>query len=182
MTGGSRRGYDSVKRGLDIVGAAAGLVVSAPVQGVVALLVARDVGRPVLFRQERPGLNGEPFTLLKFRTMHAPDRAGGSTDDAARLTRLGRALRATSLDELPSLWNVLRGDMSFVGPRPLLMEYLHLYSPEQRRRHEVRPGMTGLAQVSGRNLLSWQDRFRTDLDYVERLALGLDLRILPLTI
>jgi lipopolysaccharide/colanic/teichoic acid biosynthesis glycosyltransferase len=178
MTGG----YDSVKRGLDIVGSAAGLVVSAPVQAVLALLVARDLGRPVLFRQERPGLNGEPFTLLKFRTMHAPDRARGSTDDAARLTRLGRALRATSLDELPSLWNVLRGDMSFVGPRPLLTEYLPLYSPEQRRRHDVRPGLTGLAQVSGRNLQSWQDRFRSDLEYVERRSFVLDLRILLRTI
>lgn len=182
MNVSSRHSYDVLKRCLDVVGSAVGLVVSAPVQAVVAVLVARDLGRPVLFRQERPGLSGEPFTLLKFRTMRAPEPGATTADDAARLTRLGRVLRATSLDELPSLWNVLRGDMSFVGPRPLLMDYLPLYSPEQRRRHEVRPGITGLAQVSGRNLLSWRDRFRMDVEYVDKRSLRLDLQIVAATL
>jgi lipopolysaccharide/colanic/teichoic acid biosynthesis glycosyltransferase len=127
----------------------------------------------VLFRQVRPGLAGQPFELVKFRTMRS-----GTGSDAERLTSLGRFLRSTSLDELPELWNVLRGDMSLVGPRPLLVEYLDLYSPRQARRHEVRPGITGLAQVAGRNLVGWDERFELDVEYVERRSLGLDLRIL----
>jgi lipopolysaccharide/colanic/teichoic acid biosynthesis glycosyltransferase len=177
-----RRPYDSVKRCLDVAGSAVALVVSAPVQAAVAVLVLRDVGRPVLFRQQRPGLHGEPFELMKFRTMREPEPGEPGPNDAARLTRFGRLLRATSLDELPSLWNVLRGDMSFVGPRPLLMQYLPLYSREQLRRHEVRPGITGLAQVNGRNLVSWPDRFRMDVEYVEGRSLRLDARIVARTL
>lgn len=137
---------------------------------------------PVLFRQERPGLHGEPFEMVKFRTMLAPDPARGLVDDADRLTRLGRVLRATSLDELPSLWNIVRGDMSLVGPRPLLMRYLPRYSPEQARRHDVRPGLTGLAQVSGRNALTWERKFELDVEYVEHHTLRGDLRILLATV
>ena len=158
------------------------LIASLPVQAVVAGLVAARMGRPVLFRQPRPGLRGEVFTLLKFRSMLSEDTGRGLVTDEQRLTKLGRTLRATSLDELPTLWNVLRGEMSFVGPRPLLVEYLPLYSAEQARRHEVRPGITGLAQVSGRNSLSWEDKFRLDVRYVDNLSLGLDARILLSTL
>jgi lipopolysaccharide/colanic/teichoic acid biosynthesis glycosyltransferase len=153
-----------------------------PVFAAVALAVRVSLGSPVLFRQKRPGLNGEPFTLLKFRSMRdARDMAGRSLPDSARMTALGRVLRRTSLDELPELVNVLRGEMSLVGPRPLLMEYLPLYTPRQARRHEVRPGLTGLAQVRGRNALSWEERFELDLWYVEHRSLGLDLMILGQT-
>jgi lipopolysaccharide/colanic/teichoic acid biosynthesis glycosyltransferase len=164
------------KRGIDVVGAVVGLVLGAAPMAVIAAAVAAVMGRPVLFRQERPGLGGEVFTLYKFRTMRS-----GPGDDADRLTPLGRTLRATSLDELPELWNVLRGDMSLVGPRPLLVEYLDRYSPRQARRHEVRPGLTGLAQVSGRNALSWDERLELDVRYVETWTLGGDLRILART-
>jgi lipopolysaccharide/colanic/teichoic acid biosynthesis glycosyltransferase len=136
----------------------------------------------VLFRQMRPGRHGEPFELVKFRTMHRVDPERGLVDDASRLTPVGRALRATSLDELPTLWNVVRGDMALVGPRPLLMHYLERYSDEQGRRHEVRPGLTGLAQVSGRNALSWDDKLRLDVEYVKRRSFWLDLRILVATV
>lgn len=170
------------KRGMDLAIAVPAVIVSLPVQAVVALAIRIRMGRPVLFRQERPGRHGEPFTMVKFRTMLAPDPARGLVDDAERLTRLGRLLRATSLDELPSLWNIVRGDMSLVGPRPLLMRYLPLYTPEQARRHEVRPGLTGLAQVSGRNALSWEQRFELDVQYVEHHTLRGDLRILAATI
>lgn len=170
------------KRAFDLFLAMPLLVASLPVQGVVAFLVARRMGRPVLFRQQRPGLNGEPFEMVKFRTMVAPDPDNGSTDDADRLTTLGRLLRATSLDELPSLWNVVRGDMSLVGPRPLLMRYLPLYSQEQTRRHEVRPGLTGLAQVSGRNALTWERKFELDVEYVDTHTLLGDAKILLATI
>lgn len=146
-------------------------------------LVRRELGSPVLFRQIRPGLQGRPFMMIKFRTM--TDKCGADGEllpDAQRLTSFGRFLRATSLDELPELWNVLRGEMSLVGPRPLLMEYLPLYSPEQARRHEVRPGITGWAQVNGRNALSWEERFKLDVWYVDHRSLWLDLRILWLTV
>ncbi len=162
-----------LKRGVDIVVAVVGLVMLAPVIALIALAVRLDLGAPVLFRQPRPGLCGRPFVLMKFRTM----TAGEGADDA-RTTRLGRTLRAWSLDELPQLWNVLKGEMSLVGPRPLLMRYLPLYSPDQARRHEVRPGLTGLAQVSGRNALSWEDRFALDVRYVDEASLPLDLMIL----
>jgi lipopolysaccharide/colanic/teichoic acid biosynthesis glycosyltransferase len=148
----------------------------------VAAAVRLRLGSPVLFRQRRPGLHGRPFEMLKFRTMlDATDGAGNPLPDADRLTPLGRFLRATSLDELPELWNVLRGEMSLVGPRPLLMEYLPLYTPEQARRHEVRPGITGWAQVNGRNAISWEEKFRMDVWYVDRRTFALDLKILLLT-
>lgn len=146
-------------------------------------LVRCRLGSPVLFRQVRPGLHGRPFRMVKFRTMTDERGADGELlPDAQRLTSFGRFLRATSLDELPELWNVLRGEMSLVGPRPLLMEYLPLYSPEQARRHEVRPGITGWAQVNGRNALSWEERFKLDIWYVDHRSLWLDLRILWLTV
>ena len=175
-----REGHDRVKRALDVGLSALGLVVSAPVQLAVAVVVLVAHGRPVLFRQARPGLHGEVFQLVKFRTMRHPDDT--HVTDADRLTRVGRLLRSTSLDELPTLVNVLRGDMSLVGPRPLLVDYLDRYTPEQARRHEVRPGVTGLAQVSGRNALSWEDRFCLDLEYVERRSLGLDVSIIGRTV
>ncbi len=166
-----------LKRGIDVVGSLAGLVVAAVPMAVIAVAVRVALGRPVLFRQVRPGLGGEPFTLVKFRTMRA-----GPGDDAERLTRFGRLLRSTSLDELPELWNVLRGDMSLVGPRPLLVEYLELYSPEQARRHEVRPGLTGLAQVEARNLGHWDDRLALDVAYVDGWTVAGDLRIMARTV
>jgi lipopolysaccharide/colanic/teichoic acid biosynthesis glycosyltransferase len=162
---------------IDVVGAGAGLVLASVPMGVIAVAVARTMGRPVLFRQERPGLAGEPFTLYKFRTMR-----DGPEPDAERLTALGRFLRTASLDELPELWNVFRGDMSLVGPRPLLMHYLPLYSDRQALRHEVRPGLTGLAQVSGRNLTTWEERLELDAVYVETWTVGGDLRIILQTI
>jgi lipopolysaccharide/colanic/teichoic acid biosynthesis glycosyltransferase len=175
-----RERHDRVKRALDVGLSALGLVLSAPVQAVVAAVVLVAHGRPVLFRQARPGLHGEVFELVKFRTMRHRDDT--HVTDADRLTRVGRLLRSTSLDELPTLVNVLRGEMSLVGPRPLLVDYLDRYTPKQARRHEVRPGVTGLAQVSGRNGLSWEDRFALDLDYVERRSLGLDLSIIGRTV
>ena len=175
-----RRAYDVTKRILDAGVAGVGLVVTAPLQAAVALAVLKEHGRPVLFRQPRPGKDGRVFTLVKFRTMLLPDAKRVS--DADRLTGLGRFLRATSLDELPTLWNVLRGEMSLVGPRPLLVQYLERYSPEQARRHEVRPGVTGLAQVRGRNGLSWEEKLALDVEYVDRRSLRLDLRILLLTV
>lgn len=179
----SLRIYTGVKRSLDVVVAATALVALSPVLAGVALLVRTRLGSPVFFRQVRPGMRGKPFELVKFRTMlDAVDREGNPLDDALRLTPFGRFLRSSSLDELPELWNVLRGDMSLVGPRPLLMEYLPLYTPEQARRHEVRPGITGLAQVSGRNALSWEDRFALDVRYVDNHSLALDLKILFLTV
>lgn len=167
--------YDATKRALDIAGSVVGLVVTAPLQAGLAVAVWKMHGRPVLFRQLRPGKDGNLFELLKFRTMLPMDEV--RTTDADRLTTFGRALRATSLDELPSLWNVLKGDMSFVGPRPLLAHYIPLYSPGQARRHEVRPGITGLAQVRGRNATTWADRLDHDVDYVDRRSFGLDARI-----
>jgi len=174
---------NEAKRVFDVVVAAAALLVLAPLMVVVALLVAASLGRPVLFRQQRPGLAGKPFELLKFRTMRNDAALGSGVDsDALRLTRIGRILRSTSLDELPELWNVLRGDMSLVGPRPLLMQYLDRYTPEQARRHEVRPGLTGWAQVNGRNALSWEDKFTLDVWYVDNHNLLLDLKIMLMTL
>ena len=168
-----------MKRLIDILVSAFLLILLAPVMAILAIGVLLDVGSPILFRQQRPGLNGSPFALYKFRTMRAAtDGRAGVDTDAHRLTHFGRWLRAMSLDELPELWNVLRGDMSLVGPRPLLMQYLPLYTPEQMRRHEVRPGLTGWAQVNGRNALSWDDKFRLDVWYVDHRSLLLDAKIL----
>jgi lipopolysaccharide/colanic/teichoic acid biosynthesis glycosyltransferase len=182
VKGPGRAAYLAVKRAVDVLVSGVGLLVTAPVLGLVAAAVRRDLGSPVLFRQRRPGRNGEPFELVKFRTMRSLGSSDGVANDAQRLTPLGRRLRSTSLDEVPTLWNVLRGDMSIVGPRPLLMEYLDLYTPEQRRRHEVRPGITGLAQVRGRNLLSWEEKLAADVEYVDNLGPVLDLRILLATV
>lgn len=172
------RAQRAIKRGVDIAVATAGLVALSPVLGATALAVRLSMGSPILFRQQRPGLGGQPFDMLKFRTMLPVDPARGLIDDASRLTRVGAFLRSTSLDELPELINVLRGDMSLVGPRPLLMDYLDRYTPRQARRHEVRPGITGLAQVSGRNGLSWEERFELDVRYVDNWSLLADAKIL----
>ncbi len=172
-----------MKRLFDFVVAAVAAIVLSPVIAVIALLVRIRLGKPVLFRQLRPGLHGQPFTLLKFRTMlEALDTNGSPLPDAERLTAFGHFLRRWSLDELPELYNVLRGDMSLVGPRPLLMEYLPLYTAEQARRHDVRPGLTGWAQVNGRNAIGWDQKFAFDLWYVDHASLSLDLRILWLTV
>ncbi|MFJ3384436.1 MULTISPECIES: sugar transferase [unclassified Curtobacterium] len=171
-----------MKRALDAIGAALALVGLSPLLIGLAVLVGVRLGRPVLFRQDRPGLHGTTFTIVKFRTMLEPAADAGTVDDADRLTPFGCWLRSTSLDELPSLWNVLVGEMSFVGPRPSLCRYLDLYTPEQHRRHDVRPGLTGLAQVRGRNALPWPDRLRSDLEYVDTRSLALDARILLRTI
>ncbi len=172
-----------LKRLFDVVGASVGLLVLAPVYCIVALLIRSRLGSPILFRQVRPGLHGRPFQMIKFRTMRdAADSNGQPLPDADRLTPFGRWLRSTSLDELPELWNVLKGDMSLVGPRPLLMEYLPLYSPEQARRHEVRPGITGWAQVNGRNAISWEEKFALDVWYVDHHNLWLDMKILYMTL
>jgi len=173
----------AIKRVVDIVGASVGIILLAPVMLAVALLVLLTMGRPVLFRQQRPGLRGKPFTLYKFRTMRDARSASGELlPDELRLTTFGKWLRSTSLDELPELFNVLKGEMSLVGPRPLLMEYLPRYSPEQARRHEVKPGITGWAQVNGRNALTWEEKFRMDVWYVDHWNLWLDMKILLLTI
>ena len=170
------------KRIFDLVVSAVALVLLVPVLAGIAIAVRLALGSPVLFRQTRPGKNGKPFTLVKFRTMRdATDAHGRPLDDDKRLTRFGALLRATSLDELPELWNVVRGDMSLVGPRPLLMEYLPHYSAEQNSRHDVRPGITGWAQVNGRNASSWDERFAHDVWYVKNRTFLLDLRILLLT-
>ncbi|MFD2427463.1 sugar transferase [Sphingobium scionense] len=172
-----------MKRLLDMMIAATALILLSPLLVIVALLVRLNLGAPILFRQLRPGLHGRPFQMLKFRTMRdAYDRDGVPLADADRITGFGRFLRSTSLDELPGLWSVLKGDMSLVGPRPLLMEYLPLYSPQQARRHEVRPGITGWAQVNYRNALSWDRKFALDLWYVEHRSFMLDLKILLLTV
>lgn len=172
-----------IKRLFDSVVAFATLVGLTPFMLILALLIRRSMGSPVLFRQVRPGLHGMPFEMVKFRTMRdAVDVEGTLLPDDERLNGFGRFLRATSLDELPELWNVLKGDMSLVGPRPLLMEYLPLYTPEQFRRHEVRPGITGWAQVNGRNALSWEEKFALDVWYVEHQSLWLDMKIIALTL
>lgn len=172
-----------LKRSFDILAAGVGLLLLLPVIAVVALMISFRLGRPVLFRQVRPGLEGRPFEMVKFRTMRdAVDADGKALPDAQRMTPFGSFLRSSSLDELPELWNVLKGDMSLVGPRPLLMEYLPLYDTQQRRRHEVRPGVTGWAQVNGRNALTWEEKFNLDVWYVENRSFWLDLKIIMLTI
>jgi sugar transferase EpsL len=171
------------KRCFDVAVSGAALILLSPLFALLALLVRLRLGSPVFFRQMRPGLLGKPFSMVKFRTMtDARDAEGRLLPDGERLTPFGRFLRSTSLDELPELWNVLRGDMSLVGPRPLLLAYLDRYSPEQARRHEVRPGITGLAQVNGRNALTWEEKFRLDVVYVDTWTFGLDLRILAKTV
>ena len=172
-----------IKRTFDILVSLAALLLLWPVLLVLAVLVRVKLGPPALFRQQRPGLHGQPFTMLKFRTMtDARDAEGNLLPDGERLSSFGRSLRSTSLDELPELINVLAGDMSLVGPRPLLMRYLDRYTPEQMRRHEVRPGITGWAQVNGRNAITWEQKFALDIWYVEHQSLRLDLRILWLTV
>lgn len=169
-----------MKRVLDVLLSALALLLMSPLLLGLAAAVRFALGSPIVFRQSRPGLHGHPFTLYKFRSL-LDDPTSIRTDEE-RLTRFGSILRQTSLDELPELWNVLRGDMSLVGPRPLLMEYLPLYTPEQARRHDVRPGLTGWAQVNGRNAISWEEKFRLDLWYVEHRGLWLDFRILAMTL
>ncbi len=172
-----------LKRVFDFCVSLLALVFLAPAILIVSFLIAVKLGRPVLFRQIRPGVNGDSFEMVKFRTMtDARNENGELLSDAERMTRFGAFLRNTSLDELPELWNVLKGDMSLVGPRPLLMEYLPLYSEEQYRRHEVRPGVTGWAQINGRNAISWEDKFKLDVWYVDNRSLWLDLKILFLTV
>lgn len=172
-----------LKRVMDIVGASLGLVLLSPVMLVVAVVIRLSMCSPVLFRQVRPGLRGKPFTMYKFRTMlDLRDEQGELLPDGLRLTPVGRFLRKTSLDELPELYNVLKGEMSLVGPRPLLMEYLERYSPEQARRHEVKPGITGWAQVNGRNVLTWDEKFALDVWYVDHWSLWLDIKILFRTV
>lgn len=169
---------NGIKRGLDILLSLCGIIVFSPVLLVLVILVRVKLGSPVLFRQERPGKNEKIFTLCKFRTMtDERDEKGELLPDEVRLTRFGKLLRATSLDELPELFNILKGDMSVIGPRPLLVRYLPRYNAFQRRRHEVRPGLTGLAQISGRNALTWEDKFAYDVRYVDNLTFGMDVRI-----
>ena len=172
-----------LKRVLDVVIASTALVLLSPVYALVAYKVKKNLGSPVLFRQTRPGLYGQPFEMIKFRSMKdALDTAGNPLPDSERLTPFGKMLRATSLDEMPELWNVIKGDMSIVGPRPLLMEYLPLYNSEQAKRHEVRPGITGYAQVNGRNAISWEKKFELDTWYVENQSLWLDFKIMLKTV
>lgn len=172
-----------VGRAIDFIAALFLLVIFAPLLIIIGLCVRLKLGSPSIYKQQRPGLYGEPFLLVKFRTMtDTCDATGALLPDAARLTKFGRFLRSTSLDELPELWNILKGEMSFVGPRPLLMEYLPLYTPDQMRRHSVRPGITGWAQVNGRNALSWEEKFELDLWYIDHHSLRVNFRILLLTI
>jgi len=176
-------GIPIAKRALDLLLTIPGLILISPVLLIVAILVRIYHGRPVFFHQQRPGYRGQPIEVTKFRTMNnARDSAGNLLPDASRLTPLGRFLRTTSLDELPELVHVLRGEMSLVGPRPLLTQYLERYSPEQARRHDVLPGITGWAQINGRNALTWEDKFRLDVWYVDHWSLGLDIKILLLTL
>lgn len=172
-----------MKRLFDIVASFCALLLLSPIIAMVAWKISKNLGSPVLFRQTRPGLHGKPFEMVKFRTMKdATDAQGNSLPDAERMTPFGNKLRSSSLDELPELWNVLKGEMSLVGPRPLLMQYLPLYSSEQARRHEVRPGVTGWAQINGRNAISWEDKFKLDVWYVDNRSFWLDFKILLLTV
>lgn len=171
------------KRLFDIVASAAGLIILSPVFLILIYLIKKNLGSPVFFTQERPGLNGKPFKMIKFRSMRdAVDAQGNPLPDSERLTPFGKKLRATSLDELPELWNVLKGEMSLVGPRPLLMHYLPLYNDFQNRRHEMKPGVTGWAQVNGRNALSWDEKFAHDVWYIDNHSFWLDMKILLLTV
>jgi lipopolysaccharide/colanic/teichoic acid biosynthesis glycosyltransferase len=181
--GGLGNGGEGVKRVFDSILSVLALIILALPLLILTWLIRRKLGSPVFFRQVRPGLRGQPFQMFKFRTM-TDERGhdGVLLPDAVRLTPFGRFLRATSLDELPELWNVLKGEMSLVGPRPLLMEYLPLYTPEQARRHEVRPGVTGWAQINGRNAISWEDKFKLDVWYVDNCSLSLDIKILWMTV
>lgn len=172
-----------IKRFMDFLIAALSIIIFSPLLIILAVLVRVKLGGPVIFKQERPGLNGKVFKLYKFRTMtDAKDENGNLLDDEYRLTSFGKKLRSTSLDELPELYNILKGDMSIVGPRPLLVKYLPLYNDEQKRRHDVRPGLTGLAQVSGRNAITWTEKFNRDIEYVDNVSLGLDISIFFKTI
>lgn len=172
-----------LKRLLDIIIASTALLLLSPLYFYVAYKVKKNLGSPVLFRQIRPGLGGKPFEMIKFRTMKdAVDAQGNPLPDSERLTHFGKMLRSTSLDEMPELWNVIKGDMSVVGPRPLLMEYLPLYNKEQAKRHDVRPGMTGYAQVNGRNAISWEEKFKLDTWYVENRSTWLDFKIMLKTV
>lgn len=172
-----------IKRLLDIIIASIALILLSPLYAFVAYKVKKNLGSPVLFRQVRPGLHGKPFEMIKFRTMKdAVNEQGNPLPDSERLTPFGQMLRSTSLDEMPELWNVIKGDMSIVGPRPLLMEYLPLYSPEQAKRHDVRPGMTGHAQVNGRNAIGWEEKFKLDTWYVENQSIWLDFKIMFKTV
>lgn len=172
-----------IKRLFDIVASLCGLIILSPIIAIVAWKIRKNLGSPVLFRQVRPGFDGKPFEMVKFRSMRdAVDASGNPLPDSERMTPFGRMLRASSLDELPELWNVLKGEMSLVGPRPLLMEYLPLYDSEQYRRHEARPGVTGWAQINGRNAISWEDKFKLDVWYVDNCSLWLDIKILLLTV
>lgn len=172
-----------LKRLLDVIIASIALILLSPLYAFVAYKVRKNLGSPVLFRQVRPGLHGKPFEMIKFRTMKdAADEQGNPLPDSERLTPFGQMLRSTSLDEMPELWNVIKGDMSIVGPRPLLMEYLPLYSPEQAKRHDVRPGMTGHAQVNGRNAIGWEEKFKLDTWYVENRSTWLDFKIMFKTV
>lgn len=172
-----------IKRSIDFLLALIGIILASPILLIVAILVKTKLGSPILFRQQRVGLNGEIFEMVKFRTMKdATDSEGNQLPDEERLTKFGQLLRKTSLDELPELWNVLKGEMSLVGPRPLLVEYLPLYSKEQMKRHDVRPGITGYAQVNGRNNISWTKKFELDVYYVENFSLWLDVKILFQTV
>lgn len=172
-----------MKRSFDFIISLLGLLILSPLIGITALLIREKIGSPVLFKQQRPGLNGKPFNVYKFRSMtDGRDEAGELLPDDIRLTSFGKVIRKFSLDELPQLWNVLKGDMSFVGPRPLLMEYWPLYNDRQARRHEVRPGITGWAQVNGRNAISWEEKFELDVWYVENRSFWLDVKILFMTV
>ncbi len=171
------------KRLFDIVASASGLIFLSPVFLILIYLIRKNLGEPVFFTQERPGKDGKPFKMIKFRSMRdAVDQDGNPLPDSERLTPFGKKLRATSLDELPELWNVLKGDMSLVGPRPLLMSYLPLYNEFQNRRHEMKPGVTGWAQVNGRNALSWDEKFAHDIWYIDHYSFWLDMKILFLTV
>lgn len=178
----SKNHYLFWKRVFDLIGSCVLLLVLSPALLITSIFVWRDLGKPIIFSQERPGKNGSVFLLRKFRTMKSFDPGSGMVKDADRLTKVGKILRATSLDELPSLWNVLLGEMSFIGPRPLLVSYLELYSEEETRRHNVKPGITGLAQVSGRNSLTWNQKFKLDIYYVDNISLKLDSTILMRTL
>nr|WP_232605548.1 sugar transferase [Photobacterium phosphoreum] len=173
----------SIKRFTDILISASALVLLSPIIVILSWKIRKNLGSPILFRQIRPGLNGKPFEMIKFRSMKdAVDKDGNQLPNNERLTSFGKKLRSSSLDELPEFWNVLKGDMSLIGPRPLLMEYLPLYTQEQNRRHDIRPGVTGWAQINGRNAISWQDKFKLDVWYIEHQSLWLDIKIIFLTV